>query len=71
MPFEGVKWIFPNAPTIPITLNGGARMTGWFDMNALTMNELVDDRVGLDDTTFHVTLFRSTISMTTVCMDVT
>jgi predicted esterase len=26
------KWIFPNAPTIPITLNGGYRMPGWFDV---------------------------------------
>ena len=35
MPFEGVKWIFPTAPTIPITLNGGMRMTSWYDILSL------------------------------------
>jgi len=27
MPFEGVQWIFPTAPTIPVTLNGGQGLT--------------------------------------------
>jgi predicted esterase len=44
MPFEGVKWIFPTAPTIPITLNGGMRMTGWYDINDLSIDGIVDDR---------------------------
>ena len=44
MPFEGVKWIFPTAPTIPITLNGGVRMTGWYDINDLSVEGIVDDR---------------------------
>ncbi|PMD60807.1 putative acyl-protein thioesterase 1 [Hyaloscypha bicolor E] len=30
--FEEVKFIFPNAPTIPITVNGGMRMPGWYDI---------------------------------------
>ncbi|BEJ16235.1 hypothetical protein CspHIS471_0508400 [Cutaneotrichosporon sp. HIS471] len=27
-----VKWILPHAPTIPITVNGGYRTPGWFDV---------------------------------------
>ena len=30
--FPEVKFIFPNAPTIPITLNMGYRMPGWYDI---------------------------------------
>jgi predicted esterase len=29
---ENVKYVFPPAPTIPITINGGAEMPGWFDV---------------------------------------
>ena len=41
---EGVKWIFPTAATIPITLNGGMKMTGWYDINDLSVDRIVDDR---------------------------
>jgi lysophospholipase-1 len=30
-----VKFILPNAPVIPITMNGGFPMPGWFDIKAL------------------------------------
>ncbi|KIV85662.1 hypothetical protein PV11_01330 [Exophiala sideris] len=30
--FEDVKFIFPNAPNIPITVNFGMRMPGWYDI---------------------------------------
>ena len=30
--FEDVKFIFPNAPNIPITINMGMRMPGWYDI---------------------------------------
>ncbi|CAD6575487.1 MAG: hypothetical protein CYPHOPRED_005721 [Cyphobasidiales sp. Tagirdzhanova-0007] len=33
--FPYVKFIFPHAPTIPITLNGGYRMPAWFDLRTL------------------------------------
>lgn len=29
---EGAKYVFPAAPTIPISINGGAEMPGWFDV---------------------------------------
>ncbi|CCE61243.1 hypothetical protein TPHA_0A01600 [Tetrapisispora phaffii CBS 4417] len=30
--FSHTKFIFPNAPEIPITVNGGQEMPGWFDI---------------------------------------
>ncbi|EHL00942.1 putative Acyl-protein thioesterase 1 [Glarea lozoyensis 74030] len=30
--FEEVKFVFPNAPTIPITVNMGMQMPGWYDI---------------------------------------
>ena len=44
MPVEGVRWVFPTAPTIPVTLNGGMRMTGWYDIADLSIEGNVDDR---------------------------
>lgn len=29
---ENVHWVFPPAPTIGISINGGAEMPGWFDL---------------------------------------
>merc|ERR1711939_856097 len=33
--FPHVKFMFPNAPNIPITINGGYKMPGWFDVKSL------------------------------------
>lgn len=32
----GVKFIFPHAPIMPVTLNGGYEMRAWFDIYGLT-----------------------------------
>ncbi|KAF3352931.1 Eukaryotic translation initiation factor 2A [Verticillium dahliae VDG1] len=32
---DGVKFILPNAPMIPITANGGMAMPGWFDLSVI------------------------------------
>ncbi|KAK6537765.1 hypothetical protein TWF694_010674 [Orbilia ellipsospora] len=40
--FSRTAFIFPHAPTIPITCNGGLRMPGWYDIidfGSLTANE--------------------------------
>lgn len=29
---DSINYVFPNAPTIPITVNGGYRMPGWYDL---------------------------------------
>ncbi|KAI8074512.1 Phospholipase/carboxylesterase/thioesterase [Gongronella butleri] len=41
--FPQVKWILPNAPTIPITLNAGYKMPGWFDLTGLDKSSLDDE----------------------------
>ncbi|KZF20837.1 acyl-protein thioesterase 1 [Xylona heveae TC161] len=38
--FEEVSFVFPNAPDIPITVNWGMRMPGWYDIT--TFDELAD-----------------------------
>ncbi|ODV95685.1 hypothetical protein PACTADRAFT_34239 [Pachysolen tannophilus NRRL Y-2460] len=30
--FQHVKFVFPHAPEMPVTVNGGYRMTSWFDL---------------------------------------
>jgi phospholipase/carboxylesterase len=35
LPFS-VRFVFPHAPTRPVTLNGGMRMRAWYDLRALT-----------------------------------
>lgn len=32
--FKETKMIFPNAPNIPITINGGMSMPGWYDISS-------------------------------------
>lgn len=40
-----IKFIFPNAPIIPITINGGMRMRGWYDIaNFNDLHREVDTR---------------------------
>jgi phospholipase/carboxylesterase len=58
-----VRFVFPNAPIRPITVNGGMKMRGWYDIRNMSINEeedaegirdsaiilssLVDEQVGL------------------------
>ncbi|KAL5353203.1 hypothetical protein ACLOAV_001236 [Pseudogymnoascus australis] len=41
--FTETKFIFPNAPSIPITLNGGMRMPGWYDIVRARNTKAIDD----------------------------
>ncbi|KAI8364413.1 Phospholipase/carboxylesterase/thioesterase [Blakeslea trispora] len=46
--FPYVKWVLPNAPVRPITLNGGFPMPGWFDLYSLDKSILEnEDEKGL------------------------
>lgn len=46
--FEEVKFIFPNAPNIPITLNMGMRMPGWYDIKSLSsLQDRDEDETGI------------------------
>lgn len=49
MQMPHVKFVFPTAPTRPITLNGGMRMTGWFDILSLDKLKMKEDKAGLED----------------------
>jgi len=37
-----VRFVFPNAPVIPVTLNGGYQMPAWFDIAAADFNAQED-----------------------------
>ena len=39
---HAVRFIFPNAPLRPITVNGGLEMRGWYDIYSLELMERVD-----------------------------
>jgi phospholipase/carboxylesterase len=38
------RFVFPNAPAIPITINGGFVMPGWYDIRNLELSPHVKDR---------------------------
>ena len=38
----GVRFIFPHAPHIPITINGGMSMPGWYDILSNNMEREID-----------------------------
>lgn len=37
-----VRFVFPNAPSIPITINGGYVMPAWYDITAMDIDRTVD-----------------------------
>lgn len=43
---EETNFVFPNAPEIPITVNGGYRMPGWFDIYQFGGNSDRQDKQG-------------------------
>ncbi|KAF2130727.1 Phospholipase/carboxylesterase [Dothidotthia symphoricarpi CBS 119687] len=46
--FEEVSFVFPNAPSIPITLNMGMRMPGWYDIKSLSsLTDRSEDTEGI------------------------
>lgn len=56
MRLENIKWIFPTAPTRPITLNGGMSMPGWFDLRSVDFAIATGrmDSEGIDDSVRYV-----------------
>ncbi|KAF2753458.1 acyl-protein thioesterase 1 [Pseudovirgaria hyperparasitica] len=45
--FEEVAFILPNAPNIPVTLNMGMRMPGWYDIKSLDSIAAREDEPGI------------------------
>lgn len=37
-----VRFIFPHAPEMPVTINGGIRMPAWYDIKSLELGRTVD-----------------------------
>ena len=48
-----VRWLLPNAPERPITLNGGLRMPGWSDVYGLGPSD-AEDAKGFDESAARV-----------------
>jgi len=42
-----IRFIFPNAPVIPVSINGGYRMPAWYDILTLDSNSRVVDEAGI------------------------
>jgi hypothetical protein len=42
-----LQFLFPTAPIIPITLNGGMKMNGWFDLSSLSEIDNREDAEGI------------------------
>lgn len=38
-----VRFVFPHAPQIPVTINGGMRMPAWYDILNMTIDREVDE----------------------------
>jgi phospholipase/carboxylesterase len=47
------RFVFPNAPVRPVTLNNGMRMRAWYDIKSLDRGT-VEDLAGFADTAAHV-----------------
>lgn len=45
----GIRFLFPHAPIRPITINGGASMRGWFDIDSLDFNARNQDNEGITE----------------------
>src|SRR3990167_754077 len=41
-PSLGVRFIFPHAPIMPVTINNGFEMRAWFDIYALNIDSKID-----------------------------
>ncbi len=41
---SAVRFIFPHAPQIAVTVNGGHRMPAWYDIMAMSLDREVDER---------------------------
>lgn len=42
-PALAIRWVFPHAPAIPVTINGGMRMPAWYDIRGLDFDRRHDE----------------------------
>ena len=53
-PDRSIRFVFPNAPKIPVTLNMGMVMRAWYDINAADWMERRDDVTGVKKSANHI-----------------
>lgn len=41
---HGIRFIFPHAPEMPITMNGGMVMPAWYDIGAIDLHAVQDEK---------------------------
>jgi phospholipase/carboxylesterase len=51
--WPALRFVFPHAPVRPITINGGVRMRGWYDISGAELANRQDE-VGVRDSMRHV-----------------
>lgn len=42
-----IRWVFPHAPSIPVTINGGMVMPAWYDITSLDFRSRRHDEAGI------------------------
>lgn len=42
-PRLAIRWVFPHAPAIPVTINGGMRMPAWYDIRSADIGQRHDE----------------------------
>jgi phospholipase/carboxylesterase len=42
-PGLAIRWVFPHAPAIPVTINGGMRMPAWYDIRSADIGRRHDE----------------------------
>lgn len=43
-PAFAIRWVFPHAPSIPVTINGGMVMPAWYDIRSPDLGQRPDER---------------------------
>lgn len=49
-----VRFIFPNAPVIPITINQGYQMPGWYDITSIEIADRGEDVAGIEQSSLRI-----------------
>ena len=39
---DAIRFVFPNAPMMPVTINGGMTMRAWYDVRSANLREFED-----------------------------
>ncbi|WP_207308974.1 dienelactone hydrolase family protein [Marinobacter salicampi] len=47
-PEAAVRFVFPHAPVLPVTINGGMRMPAWYDIKAMDVERAIDTEQLMD-----------------------